>query len=534
MTAMTERRDVVVVGAGFAGLFQLRHLRERGFDVVLLEAGDELGGIWHWNRYPGARVDSHVPIYEYSDPAIWQSWYWTERFPGWEELRAYFEHVDEVWDLRRDIRFGTRVTAARWDEADRRWRVESDDGSTVDTRWFVLCTGFAAKPHVPELAGLDEFVGTWTHTATWPQDGLDLGGRKVGVIGVGASGVQVIQEAAEVSEHLTVFQRTPIMALPMRQRPLPREQQDEEKSGYPNVFAYRGTTPAGFDVEACGPSALAVSEEERQATFERLWDEGGLRFWTGNYTDVLQDLDANRHAYEFWRDKVRQRVSDPVLAELLAPTEPPHPFGVKRPSLEQTYYDVFDQANVDLVDLHASPIERVTPAGVQTSDRDIDLDVLVLATGFDAVTGGLTQIDIHGTDGTLADHWRDGVHTHLGIASSTFPNLLFVYGPQSPSGFCNGPTCAEVQGGMIVDLLAGLHDRGATRVEVEPEMEDEWRGIVRAIGEATLFPQADSWYMGANVPGKTRELLNFPGLHIYRDLCDRAFADDLRGFRVNV
>ena len=528
-----ERREVVVVGAGFAGLYQLHRLRALGFDVVLLEAGDDLGGIWHWNCYPGARVDTHVPIYEYSDPAVWRAWYWTERYPGWEELRAYFDHVDRVWDLRRDIRFGTRVASARWDETSHEWTVETEGGDTIGTRWLVFCTGFASKPHVPELAGIDDFTGTWTHTATWPQEGIDLTGRRVGVVGVGASGVQVIQEAAAAAEDVTVFQRTPIMALPMRQEPLTHEQQDVEKASYAARFDLRSTTAAGFDVSACGPSAVEVSDDERQATFERLWNEGGLRFWTGNYTDVLQDERANRYAYDFWRDRVRERIADPRLAELLAPIDPPHPFGVKRPSLEQDYYDVFDQPNVSLVDLKTTPIERLTASGVRTSDDDIDLDVLVFATGFDAVTGGLTQIDIEGTDGTLADHWDNGVHTHLGLAASTFPNLLFVYGPQSPSGFCNGPTCAEVQGDMIIDLLVRLRDDGATRLEVDRAAEAEWRGIVRSIGDATLFPQADSWYMGANVPGKTRELLNFPGLHIYRSLCDDAFADDLRGFVVS-
>ena len=352
----------------------------------------------------------------------------------------------------------------------------------------------------------------------------------MGVVGVGASGVQVIQEAAVVAEHLTVFQRTPIMALPMRQQALSRAEQDAEKATYPERFRLRTETPAGFDVVPCGDSALAVSPEEREAVFEGLWEAGGLRFWSGTFSDVLRDEAANRTAYDFWRDRVRERIRDPRLAELLAPTEPPHPFGVKRPSLEQTYYDIFGRSNVSLVDLRTDPIERIVPTGIRTAEATHDLDVIVMATGFDAVTGGLTGIDIQGTGASLADAWSTGVHTQLGIAASTFPNLLFLYGPQSPSGFCNGPTCAEVQGDLVVALLDDLRKRGVTRIEARPEAEAEWGGIVRAIGDATLFPRADSWYMGANVPGKPRELLNFPGLHIYRQLCDAAMADGPRGF----
>lgn len=525
--------DVVIVGAGFAGLYQLHRLRQLGLDVTLLEAGADLGGIWHWNRYPGARVDSHVPLYEFSDEAIWKDWYWTERFPDWQELRAYFDHVDSVWDLRRDIRFDARVSRLRWDEAARTWSTEVEGHATLESRFVVLCTGFAAKPYIPHIEGLEDFAGEAHHTARWPQAGLDMTGRRVGVVGVGASGVQVIQEAAAVAASVTVFQRTPIMALPMRQHSLSREQQDREKAEYPSLFEIRTKTAAGFDLLPCGESALTVSDDERDAAYTALWDAGGLRFWNGTYADILRDATANRTAYDFWRDKVRKRIDDPAVADLLAPTEPPHPFGVKRPSLEQNYYEVFNQDNVVLVDLHATPIDRVESTGVVTSTESFDLDLLVLATGFDAVTGGLTSIDIEGANATLRDAWADGVRTNLGIASNGFPNLLFIYGPQSPSGFCNGPTCAEVQGDMIVGLLAALRRSEVTRFEADATAEAEWGGIVRAIGEATLFPEADSWYMGANIPGKPRELLNFPGLHIYRELCDAAIADGYRGFSLD-
>ena len=527
--------DVIVVGAGFAGLYQLHRLRQLGLRTVGVEAGDRLGGIWYWNCYPGARVDSHVPLYEYSDETVWRDWYWDERFPDWQALRRYFDHVDDVWDLRRDIRFRTRVDAAVWEEAAQCWRVDTHPGEPLRTRFLVLCTGFAAKAYIPAFPGLDSFTGEWHHTAHWPQSGVDLTGLRVGVIGTGASGVQVIQEAAAVAESVTVFQRTPILALPMRQRRLSRAEQDAAKADYPALFRRRTQTNSGFAYPERGDSTLAVPDEERLRVYEELWEEGGFAFWAGNFADLLLDEKANRLAYDFWKDKVRGRVADPRLAELLAPSEPPHPFGVKRPSLEQGYFEVFNQDNVSLVDLRAEPIQAITRRGVRTAAGEHELDLLVLATGFDAVTGGLTSIDLRGSTGeTLAEHWSSGVRTHLGMASHGFPNLLYLYGPQSPSGFCNGPTCAEVQGDWVAALLSHLHEHGTTRIEATAAAEQQWRDQVTGIAGMTLFPRADSWYMGANIPGKPREMLNWPGgLQLYRTACDAAAADGYRGFALD-
>ncbi|MGY6500505.1 MAG: flavin-containing monooxygenase [Acidimicrobiales bacterium] len=527
--------DVVIVGAGFAGLYQLHHLRRLGLRVTLLEAGTGLGGIWYWNCYPGARVDSHVPLYEYSDPALWQDWYWDERFPDWQALRRYFEHVDDVWGLRDDIRFETRVTAGAWDEAQRYWELRTDAGDALRTRFVVLCTGFAAKAYVPDIPGLDTFGGDWSHTAHWPQGGVDLTGRRVAVIGTGASGVQVVQEAARVAEHVTVFQRTPIMALAMQQRRLSREDQDQAKAEYPAIFERRTRTNSGFAYPERGVNTFEVSEQERTETYEALWNEGGFAFWAGGFSDLLLNEEANRTAYDFWRSKVHERVHDPAVAEVLAPAEPPHPFGVKRPSLEQWYYDAFNQDNVELVDLRRSPIESIAPTGVRTTAGEHPCDLLVMATGFDAVTGGLVSIDLRGRNGeSLGDHWAGGVRTHLGLSSHGFPNLLFLYGPQSPSGFCNGPTCAEVQGDWVVELLAHVRDTGTTRIEATAEAEKEWRTMVHSIADMTLFPRADSWYMGANIPGKPREMLNWPGgLQLYLASCRESAADGYRGFALD-
>ena len=529
----TDERDldVLVVGAGFSGVHLLHKLRQAGLSAVLVEAGSSPGGIWHWNCYPGARVDSHVPMYEYSDRDVWDDWYWDERFPDWRALRRYFDHVIDRWDLRDAMRFDTLVTGGHFEETDARWSVELSRGGALRARHIVFCTGFASKPHVPDLPGIAAFRGDRHHTAQWPQSGVDLDGRRVGVIGTGASGVQVIQEAAGPAEHLTVFQRTPILALPMQQRSLDRDLQDEAKREYPARFAARRLTNSGFDFPERG-GTFDVDEQERYSIFEELWAAGGLSFWAGTFSDVLIDERANREAYDFWRDKVRARIDDPAIAELLAPTEPPHPFGVKRPSLEQSYYEVFNRDDVTLVDLRADPIEEVEPSGIRTATGHHDLDLIVFATDFDAVTGGLAAIDVRGTGGeTLAQHWQDGVRTHLGVACQGFPNLFFLYGPQSPSGFCNGPTCAEVQSEWLTDLLVSLRDGGHARIEAKTDAETAWREQVEFIASLSLFPRADSWYMGANVPGKRREMLNWPGgLQLYLEQCREEAQNGYPGF----
>lgn len=529
-----EDVDVLIVGAGFSGLYQLHALREAGFSVALYDAAEDLGGIWYWNCYPGARVDSHVPIYEFSIEKVWRDWYWTERFPAWDELRRYFHHVDKVLDLGRSIRFNKRVVAADFDETAGRWNVHTADGGVARAKFFVLCTGFAAKPYMPDYKGIDSFAGASHHTALWPQEGLSFAGKRVGVVGTGASGVQVVQEASKDAAHLTVFQRTPILALPMQQRKLDRATQDKMKAEYPEIYRKRRETFGGFDISRREESALEVSPEERNAHYEAMWEMGGFHFWIGTFADVLLNEAANRTAYDFWRDKVRKRIKDPVTAEKLAPLEPPHPFGVKRPSLEQWYFDAFNQPNVSLVDVREDPVEEILPEGVRTAGAVHGLDVLVFATGFDAVTGGLMQIDIRGTRGqTLKEKWSSGARTYLGLATAGFPNMLFLYGPQSPSGFCNGPTCAELQGDWVADLLLHLRRTGKTRIEVVDQAEADWDKLVADIASMTLFPKAESWYMGANIPGKPRQLLNFPGLPIYMEQCRQAAARGYAGFTMS-
>jgi cyclohexanone monooxygenase len=530
-----EDLDVIVVGAGFAGLYLLDRLRSMGMEVQVFEAGGGLGGVWYWNCYPGARVDSPGPIYQYSRDDVWRKWQFSELYPSWQELREYFRYVDEKLGLSRDIRFNRRVNQAQFDPAHNRWIVRSSDGSVASARYLVLCTGLSAKPYIPDLPGLSDFAGERHHTALWPQQGLDMAGKRVGVIGTGASGVQVAQEAAGVAAHLTVFQRTPNLALPMRQKKLDEDAIRRMKEKYPEMFDRRAKTFAGFDYDVLAKSALEVSDDERQATFERLWEIGGFAPWIGSFNDILLNEEANRAAYKFWRDKTLMRINDPAVAEILAPTEPIHPFGVKRPSLEQHFYEIFNQPNVSLVDLRTNPIERVTRSGIRTAAGEHELDILVLATGFDAVTGGLTSIDIRGTEGeTLKEKWANGVRAQLGMAAAGFPNLLFVYGPQSPNGFCNGPTCAELQGDWIVRLLDHLRQGNYTRVEATVPAEEAWRAQVLALADATLFPRADSWYLGANIPGKPREMLSFTGgLPAYLAKCRESAERGYEGFALS-
>ena len=530
-----EKLDALIVGAGFNGLYQLYNLRKQGFSVCLVDAGADLGGTWYWNCYPGARVDSHVPNYEYSLEEIWRDWNWTERFPSWDELRRYFQHVDKKLQLSQDIQFRTRVTSAQFDADLDQWQIQTDQGIDIRARHFILCTGFAAKAYVPDYRGIDQFRGDCHHTALWPQEGLSFAGKRVGVIGTGASGVQVVQEASKDAAHLTVFQRTPILALPMRQRKLDEATQREMKKSYPENFRKRREDFGGFcDITPVDKSALEVTPQERQAVYEEAWAKGGFHYWVGTFNDVLLDPAANRTAYDFWRDKTRQRIHDPALAEKLAPTDPPHPFGTKRPSLEQWYYEVFNQPNVTLVDIRENPIEEITETGVLTAEGEHRFDILVLATGFDAVTGGLTQIDIRGSDGiSLKEKWTDGVKDHLGIAVSGFPNMFILYGPLSPAGLCNGPTCAELQGEWVVDCLSYLRDENLSRIEASTQAEDAWTQHVSEVAAGTLFPQADSWYMGANVPGKPRQFLNYFDVPMYMEQCNEIAAKGYQGFELS-
>ncbi|KAG6878285.1 hypothetical protein C0993_009643 [Termitomyces sp. T159_Od127] len=445
---MTGHRtlDILIVGAGFSGLYQLHKLRKAKFSVKLFEAGGGLGGVWHWNRYPGLRVDSDSSVYQFSLEELWKDWNWTEKYPGRREIIEYFDYVDKKLDLTRDISFQTRVTSASFDTSTHRWSVSTDTGVTANPRFLILCTGFASKPLYPAIAGLDTFQGVVHHTSSWPQSGLNLTGKRLGVIGTGCSGVQIIQETGPFVAHLTVFQRTPNFAIPMmNQRPLSAATQTKMKEEmYPIIFERRKQTFGGFEFDRIPHGVFDLTPEERYLFFDDLWLKGGLRFVHGSCRDILTDEKANAEVYAFWRKRVLERVRDPEMQRKLAPKKPIHPFGAKRVSLEESYYEVFNQPNVVLVDLNENPITEVTQKGIKTRDGMIhELDVLALATGFDAFTGGISRIDIKGTDGvSIGDRWRTGLSTYLGLAVEGYPNMFIPYGPQGPTAFCNGPTCA--------------------------------------------------------------------------------------------
>lgn len=508
----TDVLDVLVVGGGFSGLYQLDRLRDLGFTVKVWDAAGGLGGIWWWNCYPGARTDTVAHIYQFSHKGLWQDYDFTERYPGFAGVRDYFEYVDEKLNLTKDIEFSTFADRAQWDEESREWTVRSSDGKEQKARYVIVATGFGAKPLYPAIPGAETFTGQCHHTARWPQDGLDMAGKRVVVFGTGASGVQVIQEAAREAAELTVFQRTPNLALPMRQRRLDHSDNDAIRAGLPERFETRYKAFAGFDFDFLPENAADASEADRRALYERFWEEGGFPIWLGMYQDLLADEAANRTFYDFWREKVHARVHDPATAELLAPAVPPHPFGVKRPSLEQDYFEAFNAGNVRLVDLNAEPVSEIVPAGVVTKNGVTECDIIVFATGFDNNRGGITAIDIQGRNGErLQDKWAGGVDTFMGLSTAGFPNMLFLYGPQSPSGFCNGPTSAEYQGDIVVDFLADARKNGHTRFESSAEAEEEWTSHVNELFEGSLFPKARSWYWGANVPGKPAQMLNYSG-----------------------
>ncbi|KAK9383376.1 FAD/NAD(P)-binding domain-containing protein [Kockiozyma suomiensis] len=503
--------DAIIIGAGFGGVYLLRRLREQGFKVLVIEEAGDLGGVWWWNRYDGARTDSKIPLYEFSDKNLYGDWTWTEKYPGWAELQAYFQHLEKKLQLKKDICFNTRVESAEFSDSSNSWTVTAKNGTSFTARNFILCTGFASKPNIPNFKGLDTFGGIWCHTSKWPREGIDFRGKRAGVVGNGSSGLQVIQEVAPVVEHLTVFQRSPCCALPMRQEKMSANQQDKNK--YDDIYKLRHKTFAGIEREFNPKSAVEVSDEERTAFFEEIWEEGGLTFWLGNYYDVIINKESNRLAYDFWRSKVLPRISDPAKAELLAPKEPPYYFGTKRATLEQRYYEVYNQSNVDLVNARANPITEVVKDGVITADGELHkLDILILGTGFDSVTGGILAIEVTGSNGqSLQEKWKNGTWTSMGLTTSGFPNMFFLYGPQGPTSFCNGPTCAEIQGDWIVDTMKYLRSKNLVAIDATSEAEKAWKEQVEMYGNATLLPETASEYMGTNIPGKPKEVLNYMG-----------------------
>ncbi|KQT35447.1 cyclohexanone monooxygenase [Sphingomonas sp. Leaf412] len=516
--------DAVVVGAGFAGLYMLHRLRGDGFVVQGYETGADVGGTWFWNRYPGARCDVESLDYSYGfDPALEQEWDWTERFATQPEILRYLRHVADRFDLRPLIRFDTRVDRAVWDADAARWRVTTDAGERVDARFLILATGSLSAAKAPDIAGLDTFAGQVLHTADWPVEGADLSGRRVGVIGTGSSAIQAIPLIAQDAAHLTVFQRTPAFTVPARNRPLAAEEVAARKAGYrAHRLAVRRTVP-GVLWESSGKAALDLGDEERRDHYERGWQRGGPGL-AATVTDAIVDEAANATLADFVREKIRATVVDPQVAESLVPTG--FPIGSKRLAVDTDYYATFNRPNVTLKDLRKTPLERVEPDGIRTTDGLTGLDTIVLATGFDAMTGSFLRIDIdNGAGLTLRRKWAEGPRTYLGLLTSGFPNLFFIAGPGSPSVLSNMVLSIEQHVEWIADLLTAMRDRGQTVADAAGQSEDEWVARVNAVAARTLYMKGNSWYLGANVPGKPRVFMPFiGGVSTYRDICDDVAA----------
>ncbi len=525
--------DAVVIGAGFAGLYMVHYLRDRmGLDVQAFEAGRGVGGTWYWNRYPGARCDSESYYYCYSfSPELEQDWEWSSKYPEQPEILSYLEHVAERFDLYRSIRFDTRVTSARYDETANRWLVTTEAGEQVAARFLISAVGCLSAANVPDIAGLDSFGGDWYHTGAWPHDGVDFTGKRVGIIGTGSTGIQATPVVAAQAEHLWVFQRTPNYSIPARNFEMSPEDTRQIKARYPEIRELARNSYGGFPYRPVDRSALADSPEERETHFEQLWnEEGGFKFIYGSYSDLLRSEEANYTAAEFIRRKIREIVRNPKVAEMLCPTD--HPYGSKRPPVDTNYYDTFNRENVTLVDLRASPIEEITPSGVRTRDALYPLDIIVFATGFDAMTGALLRMDIRGRNGVaLADTWAGGPVTYLGLQVPGFPNFFTVTGPGSPSVLANMPLCIEQHVEWIGGCISHMAEEGLATVEADETHAEAWVDHVRDAAEATLFIKANSWYVGANIPGKRRVFMPYPGgFKPYADKCEEVVANGYEGF----
>ncbi|KAH7134495.1 cyclopentanone monooxygenase [Dactylonectria estremocensis] len=516
--------DVLVIGAGFGGLYSLYKLRQLGFNVHVFEAGAYLGGVWHWNTYPGARVDSEMPYYQFSIPEVWRKWNWSERFPSGEELKAYFKHVDETLDLSKDITYSANVIAGKYDESAAKWTVTTENGHKAVCKYLLCATGSSFKPHYPDFKNLNTFQGQLIHSTRWPTV-ANTKNKRVAIIGSGATAIQCTQEIAKEARHLTVY----IL----------------NKSTYRTMFAHCRKTKSGLGYDTQPGSVFDLSDQEREDLWEELWNRGGFNFNQANYRDFLVDPKANNLMYEFWAKKTRPRIQNPEKSAFLVPENPPFAFGTKRSSLEQDYYECLDQDNVDIVDLKTNAIREFTKEGIISQDGvERRFDAVVLATGFDAMTGSLTKMNIHGKDGlNFQQRWKDGVFTHLGLCSSGCPNMFLIYGPQgkdpylhfnlAPTAFTNGPVFIESQVDMLIDLLNKLESQGIKSIEAERNAEKQWKQAIQDANDQTLMPLTDSWYMGANIPGKKREqLVYLGGIEKYERECRKAL-ETFEGFKVD-
>ncbi|MEH6943114.1 flavin-containing monooxygenase [Bacillus sp. JJ722] len=523
--------DVVVVGAGFSGLYTLHRLRMAGFSTRVFEAGDNVGGTWYWNRYPGARCDSESIYYNYTfSEELYKEWTWTSRYPEQHEILSYLNFVADKFDLRSDIQFKTRIQSAQYDETNNRWRIHLDDGTSVTAKYFITGLGCLSAVNLPNFKGLDNYEGEWYHTGHWPRDKkVDFKGKRVGIIGTGSSGIQAIPVIAKDAGHLTVFQRTPQYSTPAGNHPYDPEYIRQTKENFKEIKKKMRESTLGVPTMQATLSALEVEPEERERILEELWETGGS--FAGTFKDLTINEEANETVAEFIRSKIRKIVHDPTVAEKLMPT---FYYGTKRPIKDTDYFETYNRENVTLVDVKQAPIVEITSKGLRTEDAEYELDMIIFATGFDAMTGPIMKIDIQGKDGvTLKEKWASGAQTktYLGIANAGFPNMFMITGPESPSAISNVPVSIEQHVEWIGDCLEYLRKHNVDTIEARLEAEDAWSKHCREVAEATLFTKTDSWYTGANIEGKPRGFLIYlGGVGNYRKKCDEIAANGYEGF----
>ncbi|MDB6084946.1 MAG: cyclohexanone monooxygenase [Gammaproteobacteria bacterium] len=529
---MIEERDVIIVGAGFAGMYMLHRLRRLGQPAMIIEAGGGVGGTWYWNRYPGARCDVESMSYSYSfSEELQQDWDWPHRYAAQPDILRYANHVADRFDLRKDILFNARIASAHFDEKCSRWIVDAGSGGLFSARFLIMATGCLSVPKTPELPGLGSFRGRVLHTASWPAEDVDFSGKSVAIIGTGSSGIQSIPIIAERAAHLTVFQRTANFSIPAWNAALAPENAVEKKRNYGALRRKSRNSYSGDYADEYYVSVLNLTPAEREAHFEKRWLEGGFNFQYA-FADLMVSAEANELAAEFVRNKIRALVRDPKIAELLCPKG--YPFGTKRLCVDTNYYETFNRPNVTLVDIKSDPIAEITPRGLRSRSAEYEFDVLVLATGFDAMTGALTSIDIAGRAGRLLkDEWRSGAEAYLGMVIAGFPNLFVITGPGSPSVLANMVLAGEQHVEWISDLLHHSQANGITHIEADDHAQREWAREVTESAERTLYVKAESWYLGANVPGKPRRFLPYvDGFNTYSRICDKIAADGYVGLNL--
>ncbi|KAF2819650.1 FAD/NAD(P)-binding domain-containing protein [Ophiobolus disseminans] len=533
----TPDYDVIIIGAGFSGISALYRLRKEGLKAHIFESGSDFGGVWYWNRYPGARVDSETPFYQLNIPEVYNTWSFSQRFPDHVELRRYMAHIDKTLNIRPDVSFDTRVNGCTWDKESATWTVKTETGATARASFLILATGLLHKTHLPIWKGVDTYKGVIRHSGEWDEN-TDMTGKKVAIIGAGATAVQITQEVAKTASQLTVLMRRPSYCLPMGQRTWTKDEQDSIRAWYPALFDAGRKSYVGFPTVRHDVRAQDVSPEEREKYFEGLWNTGGFHFLLRNYNNVVLDPEANKIVYDFWRKKVCERLTDPEKAALMAPERMGYYMATKRQPLEHDYYDVLNQPNVDIVDLNIYPIDSFTETGLRllgNEDAARDYDYVICATGFDSFTGSLCNMGLTSADGVdIKDVWKDGVRTYLGMMFHGFPNAFMVYSPQAPTALSNGPTIIECQCDLAISTITSMRASGTRTIEPTQAAEDEWKNNMNAMVQHTLYPFTNSWWNTSNIPGKVAENQNYIlGIETYERECRERFGA-WRGFDVGM